>query len=72
MIYISSNKCSRQLYQLPYRTHNNLLHLIFKDQPIDVQLHLRIMKYIMSNLKVLTHLYGHHKIVYVRKQITHV
>ena len=44
-------KCLRQLYQLPYRTHNNLLHLISKDQPIDVQLHLRIMKYVMSSLK---------------------
>ena len=41
----------RQLYQVPYRTHNNLLHLISKYQPIDVQLHLRIMKYVMSNLK---------------------
>ena len=28
-----------------------MLHLISKDQPIDVQLHLRIMKYVMSNLK---------------------
>ena len=41
--YITWRKCLRQLYQLPYRTHNNLLHLISKDQPIDVQLHLRIM-----------------------------
>ena len=49
--YISWRKCLRQLYQLPYRTHNNVLHLISKDQPIDVQLHLRIMKYVMSNLK---------------------
>ena len=32
--YISWRKCLRQLYQLPYRTHNNLLHLISKDQPI--------------------------------------
>ena len=32
-------------------THNNLLHLISKDQPMDVQLHPRIMKYVMSNLK---------------------
>ena len=49
--YISWRKCLRQLYQLPYRTHSNLLHLISKDQSIDVQLHLRIMKYVMSNLK---------------------
>ena len=41
----------RQLYKLPGRTLNNLLYLISKDQPIDVQLHLRIMKYVMSNLK---------------------
>ena len=41
----------RQLYKLPYITHNNLLHLISKDQPMDVQLHPRIMKYVMSNLK---------------------
>ena len=26
--YISWRKCLRQLYQLPYKTHNNLLHLI--------------------------------------------
>ena len=42
--YISWRKCLRQLYQLPYRTHNNLLQLISKDQLIDVQLDLRIMK----------------------------
>ena len=41
----------RQLYPYPYRTHNNLLHLISEDQLIDVQLHLGIMKYVMSNLK---------------------
>ena len=39
------------LYKLPYRTNNNVLHLIANDQPIDVQLQLRIMKYVMSNLK---------------------
>ena len=49
--YISWRKCLRQLYKLPYRTHNNLLHLITEDQPIDVQVHPRIMKYVMSNLK---------------------
>ena len=49
--YISWRKCLQQLYQLPYITHNNLLHFISKDQPLDVQLHLRIMKYVMSNLK---------------------
>ena len=50
-LYISWRKCVRQVYKLPYRTHNNLLHLISKDQPIVVQLHPRIMKYVMSNLK---------------------
>ena len=49
--YISWRKCVRELYKLPYNTHNNLLHLISKDQPMDVQLHPRIMKYVMSNLK---------------------
>ena len=49
--YISWRKCVRQVYKLPYRTHNNLLHLISKDQPIVVQLHPRIIKYVMSNLK---------------------
>ena len=49
--YISWRKCVRQVYKLPYRTYNNLLHRISKDQPIDVQLHQRIMKYVMSNLK---------------------
>ena len=49
--YISWRKRVRQVYKLPYRTHNNLLRLISKDQPIVVQLHPRIMKYVMSNLK---------------------
>ena len=49
--YINSIPREGWCLQLPYRTHNNLLHLISKDQPIDVQLHLRIMKYVMSNLK---------------------
>ena len=49
--YNSCRKCVRQVYKLPYRTHNNLLHPISKDQPIDVQLHPRIMRYVMSNLK---------------------
>ena len=49
--YIFWRKCLRQLYQLPYRTHSNLLHLISKDQSIDFRLHLRLMKYVMSNLK---------------------
>ena len=49
--YINSIPREGWCLQLPYRTHNTLLHLISKDQSIDVQLHLRIMKYVMSNLK---------------------
>ena len=51
MFYISWRKCVRQVYKLPYRMHNNLFHLISKNQPIVVQLHPRIMKYVMSSLK---------------------
>ena len=46
--YISWRKCLRQLYLLPYRTHNNLLHLIFKDQPIDVQKLLHLLGRLMN------------------------
>ena len=44
--YISWRKCMRQLYTLPYRTHNKLLHYISEDQLIDVQLYPRILKYV--------------------------
>ena len=37
-------KMLAKIVSITYRTHNNLLHLISNDQPIDVQLHLRIIK----------------------------
>ena len=48
--YISWRKCLRKLYYLIERT-TICLHLIFEDQPIDVQVHPRILKYVISNLK---------------------
>ena len=33
------------LWKLPYRCHNNLLHLICDDLDIDVQLHKRFLKF---------------------------
>ena len=48
--YISWRKCLRKLYYLIERT-TICLHVIFEDQPIDVQVHPRIMKYVISNLK---------------------
>ena len=42
MFYTTWRKCIR-LLGLPYRTHNNLLHLICSDIPVDGQLHLRFL-----------------------------
>ena len=41
MFYTTWRKCIQRLLGLPYRTHNNLLHLICNDIPVDGQLHLR-------------------------------
>ena len=41
MFYTTWRKCIRRLLGLPYRAHNNLLHLICNDIPVDGQLHLR-------------------------------
>ena len=38
----------RRLFKLPYRTHCNLLPLIVNDFPIDVQLHLRFLKFLIT------------------------
>ena len=51
MFYTIRRKCIRRLLGLPYRTHNNLLHLICNDIPVDGQLHLRFLNFFVNNLK---------------------
>ena len=51
MFYTTWRKCIRRLLGLPYRTHNNLLHLICNDIPVDGQLHLRFLNFFVNNLK---------------------
>ena len=51
MFYITWRKCIRRLLGLPYRAHNNLLHLICNDIPVDGQLHLRFLNFFVNNLK---------------------
>ena len=51
MFYTTRRKCIRRLLGLPYRTHNNLLHLICNNIPVDGQLHLRFLNFFVNNLK---------------------
>ena len=51
MFYTTWRKCIRRLLGLPYRTHNNLLHLICNDIPVDGQLHLGFLNFFVNNLK---------------------
>ena len=51
MFYTTWRKCIRSLLGLPYRTHNNLLHLTCNDIPVDGQLHLRFLKFFVNNPK---------------------
>ena len=43
--YVAWRKAIRRIWKLPYRTHNNLLHLINLCLPIDVTLEKRCIKY---------------------------
>ena len=52
MFYTTWRKCIRRLLGLPYRVHNNLLHLIRHDIPVDGRLHLRFLNFFVNNLKI--------------------
>ena len=49
--YTAWRKCIRRLLSLSPRTHSSLLHLICLDCPIDVQLHLRFIKFFQNCLQ---------------------
>ena len=51
MFYTTWRRCIRRLLGLPYRTHNNLLHLICNNIPVDGQFHLRFLNFFVNNLK---------------------
>ena len=51
MFYTTWRKCIRRLLGLPYRTYNNLLHLICNDIPVDGQLYLRFFNFFVNNFK---------------------
>ena len=51
-------KAIRRIWKLPYRTHNNLLHLINLCLPIDVTLEKRSIKYIWNLINGENKLYG--------------
>ena len=44
--YVAWRKCIRRFFALPYTTHSRLLYLICDDLPVDMQLHLRFLKFI--------------------------
>ena len=46
--YVSWRKPIRRIFNLPYRTHCKLLHLITQVLPIDMQLHIRTVKFLKS------------------------
>ena len=43
-------KCTRRLYGLPSRTHNDLLGTICRNIPVEDQIHVRYLKLISDNL----------------------
>ena len=56
--YVAWRKAIRRIWKLPYRTHNNLLHLINLCLPIDVTLEKRSIKYIWNLINGENKLYG--------------
>jgi hypothetical protein len=46
--YVAWRKCIRRLLSLPRLTHSKLLCLICEDLPVDLQLHLRFIKFVNS------------------------
>jgi hypothetical protein len=49
VFYTAWHKAIKRLFVIPYTTHNDLLHLICNDNPINVQLHLRVLKFITNS-----------------------
>ena len=56
--YVAWMKAIRRIWKLPYRTHNNSLHLINFCLPIDVTLEKRSIKYIWNLMNGENKLYG--------------
>ena len=56
--YVACRKAIRGIWKLPYRTHNNVLHLINRCLPIDVTLEKRSIKYIWNLINGENKLYG--------------
>ena len=50
--FVTWRKCLRKLLNLPYTTHCNLLPGICNDFPVEVQLYLRLVKFVNSCLVV--------------------
>lgn len=48
MCNVAWRKCMRRIWGLHQRTHNNLLHIIASDLPIEVQLHKRCLHFLHS------------------------
>jgi hypothetical protein len=46
--FVAWRKCIRQLFKIPWRTHNVLLNLICDDIPIEAQLHKRFIKFLVN------------------------
>ena len=46
--YVSWRKARRRIFSLPYRTHCKLLHLITQVLPINMQFHIRTVKFLKS------------------------
>ena len=49
--YVAWRKCCRRLLDIPYKTHSDLVHLLWADDDVDVQLHCRQLKFIKNCLK---------------------
>ena len=47
-VYIAWRKCVRRIFKLPRNTHSALLYYLCEDGCIDVQLHRRFLKFILS------------------------
>ena len=56
--FVAWRKAIRRIWRLPYRTHNNVLHLINRCLPIDVTLEKRSIKYIWNLINGENKLYG--------------
>ena len=56
--FVAWRKDIRRNWKLPYRTHNNVLHLINGCLPIDVILEKRSIKYIWTLIHGENNLYG--------------